>query len=240
MGKIYSREQIAPCVCKLLQLLPGSKSSSGTGFFLFSEQDLYLISASHVVSDLREDAQIIVSDENDKPVILSWYHLTGSSNLPVWDTHSEADISILKLSPDPSTLENHLKGRFLPIDLFPSVEEPPNRDLILTSVGFPLGLGTSGYFSPLTYESKASSGLLTLKRADTHTLCTFFILQDPTIGGYSGCPIFDLSIIKIGAMTTTGGGTICYGITHGTLSDATGGKLAAVTPSFYVHDLLRV
>jgi hypothetical protein len=41
-------------------------------------------------------------------------------------------------------------------------------------------------------------------------------------------------------MTTTGGGTICYGITHGTLSDATGGKLAAVTPSFYVHDLLRV
>ena len=238
MGRIYSREQIAPCVCELLQPYPEGKSSSGTGFFLFIHNDLYLISASHVVSDLRDDAQIIVSDESYKPVILSWHHLTGSSNLPVWDTHSEADIAILKLSPDQNTLENHLNGRFLPIDLFPIIKEPPNRDLILTSVGFPMGLGTSGYFSPLTFESKASSGFLTLNRADTFSPCTFFILQDPSIGGYSGCPVFDLSIIKLGTMTTTGGGTVCYGITHGTLSDETGGKLAAVTPSYYIHDLL--
>lgn len=34
MGKIFTREQIAPCVCNLRQNLPNGKTSSGTGFFL--------------------------------------------------------------------------------------------------------------------------------------------------------------------------------------------------------------
>lgn len=240
MGKIYTREQITPSVCNLRQPLPNSRFLSGTGFFLAAQQDLYLVSASHVASKLTREAEIIVSDASSRPVMLSWRHLIGSDSLPMWMNHSEADISILELSPDQETFDNHLKGRFLPFELFPSAKEPPNRDLILTSVGFPFLPGASGYFSPLTFESKASSGFLTLERSDTHTPCTFFILQDPSIGGYSGCPVFDLSIIKLGAMTTTGHGTVCYGITHGTISDQTGGKLAAVTPSYYIHGLISV
>ncbi len=198
MGMIYTREQIAPAVCNLKQPLLNGKFLLGTGFFLTAQGCLYLVSASHVANKLKEDAEVVVSDVNSRPVILSWHQLIGSDNVPNWKTHSEADISILELSPDQETIDDHLEGRFLPFELFPTAKEPPDRDLLLTSVGFPLGLGTSGYFSPLTFESKASSAFLTLKRFDTHTPCTFFILQDPSIGGYSGCPVFDLSIMKQG------------------------------------------
>jgi len=239
MGTIYNREQVSPSVCNLRQPLPGDKAKSATGFFLVVENRLYLVSASHVAKELKEDAEIVISDSRSKPIILTWGQLTGSHDVPCWKDHSEADMSIAELSPDKDTLAK-LEGRFLPLELFPCDIEPPNRDLVLTSVGFPLGLGTSGHFSPLTFESKASSALLTLDRFDTGTPCTFFILQDPSIGGYSGCPVFDLSVVKVGAITTTGCGTVCYGITHGTISDQTGGKMAAVTPSYYVHDLMEV
>lgn len=33
--------------------------------------------------------------------------------------------------------------------------------------------------------------------------------------------------------------TRCYGIMHGTISDDTGGKLAAVTPAYYLSDLIK-
>jgi hypothetical protein len=42
----------------------------------------------------------------------------------------------------------------------------------------------------------------------------------------------------VGSMTTTKEKTICYGIMHGTLGDSTGGKLAAVTPAYYLSHII--
>ena len=39
-------------------------------------------------------------------------------------------------------------------------------------------------------------------------------------------------------LKVNGNGTMVYGILHGTISDQTGGKLAAVTPSYYLFDLI--
>jgi hypothetical protein len=66
-------------------------------------------------------------------------------------------------------------------------------------------------------------------------------LESPSVGGYSGGPVFDLGYQIVGVMTTTTGSgkTICHGLIHGTISDDTGGKMAAVTPAFYLSDLLR-
>lgn len=114
-----------------------------------------------------------------------------------------------------------------------------SRDCELTSIGFPHGLGTSGMFSPLTYRSYASSGFITLNRFDIGTPCIFFLLENPSVGGYSGCPVFDLSYMVVGGMTVTKDKTRCYGIMHGTISDETGGKLAAVTPAYYLKDLIE-
>jgi hypothetical protein len=80
--------------------------------------------------------------------------------------------------------------------------------------------------------------LITLLRADTKTACDFYTLENPSVGGYSGGPIFDLGYIIVGAMTTNTGPTVCHGIMHGTISDTTGGKIAAVTPCSYVKDIV--
>ncbi len=69
----------------------------------------------------------------------------------------------MQLAPGPSIGEGLLPQRFLPLAMLCADKRAPSRDVILTSVGFPLGLGAVGYFSPLTSESKASSGLLTPK-----------------------------------------------------------------------------
>ena len=60
------------------------------------------------------------------------------------------------------------------------------------------------------------------------------------MGGYSGCPVFDLGYSTNGVMEITKGKTICHGIMHGTMSDNTDGKIAMVTPSFYLKDLIDV
>ena len=39
-------------------------------------------------------------------------------------------------------------------------------------------------------------------------------------------------------MTRTKEKTWCHGIMHGTMSDDTGGKIALVTPAFYLKDII--
>jgi hypothetical protein len=135
-------------------------------------------------------------------------------------------------------IEPHLVSRTLPLDHFQAQREPVSRDIELTSVGFPNGLGAQGMFSPLTYRSYVSSGLISLNRADTNTPCEFFLLENPSVGGYSGGPVFDLGIMIVGGMTTIKDRTCCLGLIHGTISDQTGGKLAAVTPSYYLQGFI--
>jgi len=196
------------------------------------------VTAAHVAADMKTSVHLVIGDENDQTFKIEWNQLTNEASIP-WQSHNEADISIVRIQPTETILPK-LKGRFLPATIFYTEKESPSRDVQLNSVGFPLGLGVEGYFSPLTFTSRGSSGFLTVKLADTKQPCTFFILENPSIGGYSGCHVFDLTIQKMGAMTTTAGhGTRCQGIMHCTINDNTGGKLAAVTPAFYLLDLIE-
>ena len=70
---------------------------------------------------------------------------------------------------------------------------------------------------------------------ENEVIIDFIILELPSIGGYSGGPLFDLGYIKSAVMTMTKEKTILYGIVHGTISDTTGGKLAAITPLKYLN-----
>ncbi len=71
--------------------------------------------------------------------------------------------------------------RFFPFDHFHIQKTPASRDIELTSVGFPNGLGAHGQFSPLTYRSYASSSFITFNRADTQIPCEFFLLENPSV-----------------------------------------------------------
>jgi len=142
--------------------------------------------------------------------------------------------------PSKDVINQFLSGHFLPKSLLSNEKQAPSRDIPLTVIGFPLGLGSSGTFSPLTKQTFSASDLFSYPRADNKKETTFFVLEDPSIGGYSGGPVFDISVYKLGAMTTTGGGTRLLGLIHGTISDETGGKLAAVVPSFFILETIEL
>lgn len=133
---------------------------------------------------------------------------------------------------------NLFQDRCFPYDHINDSDIPASRDDELTVIGFPHGLGVQGKFSPLTFRSYASSAFLTLPRADTKTPSDFFCLENPSVGGYSGGPVFDMGYEKMGCATATKEKTVLHGIVHGTMSDETGGKIALITPMLYIKDLI--
>lgn len=154
-----------------------------------------------------------------------------------WKHHATADLAVLKIVITQSNLA-YLSNRCFPYDHLNLSKDSVSRDFELIAIGFPNGLGVQGKFSPLTFRSYASSSFLTLNRADTHIPSEFFCLENPSIGGYSGGPVFDLGYMVVGAMTTTKEKTVCHGFMHGTMGDNTGGKIALVTPAYYLADIL--
>lgn len=238
MAQIFPLELLTNTVLNLRQEISPGKFSVGTGTFIAHGDNLYIWTAEHIAKDMKLDCQIIVKGANDTPVTLTIEDLTQqNSNIP-WVTHSEADISVLKLNPKPNLMATTLLNRFLPSDNIYKEKKAVDRNTQLTVIGFPLGLGAIGYFSPLTFRTHASSGLLSLSRFDNGKPCTFIVLENPGVGGYSGGPVIDISIIQNMGMRITGGGTMIHGILHGTISDQSGGKLAAVTPSYYLFDII--
>lgn len=236
MGQIFTADQLSFSVINLRKEVSHNKEIVGTGSFIQARSGLYILTASHVAKNMDKTSKIVISDMENKPISFELSELTDSIN---WIHHSIADMAILELNLNDEQQNNQFKGRFIPINMISNDKVALPRNIQLTTIGFPLGLGVVEYFSPLTFRTFASSGLITLNRFDTGTPQTFIILENPSIGGYSGGPVYDLSIYDQGNIKTTGEGTIMHAIIHGTLSDDTGGKLAAVTPTFYLFDLLN-
>jgi len=216
---------------------PYIKPFSGTGFFIYNNKnDLYLVTAAHVAQNISNNSWVILKGPSDVPIKLKLVDIVGSKNIS-WVIHPTADIAVVKLRPSEKINNNYLQQRFLPLELCLKELVSPPRDVQLTIMGFPLGLGVDKNFSPLTLHTKASSGLVEMNRFDTGIKSTFFLCEDPSLGGYSGAPCFDTSIYTIGSMTTTGGGMKIYGLIHGTISQ--GGGLTAVVPIKYLFDILQ-
>lgn len=228
---IFKRDELFKYVCNFRTLNDNGTHDVGTGFFVSHNNLLYLITATHVAVKTAENTTITLSD-----------HLGKSTEFKLSDVASEfyfqhkvADICLYKIKAEHSEL---FKDRGFPSNQIHYPETPPSRDIELTSIGFPQGLGIVDYFSPLSYRSHAASSFINFNRFDKNQNCTFFVLENPAMAGYSGCPIFDMGYVIYGKMTIEGEQTTCYGIMHGTLFDATGGKIAAVTPSYYLMNLL--
>ena len=208
----------------------------GTGCFIEKGGTPYLVTAEHVKSDVLPDSIIVFGDYNSN----CYYVPLSNIALGQWLIHPIADLSAIKL--DIAKLDEKFSNRFFPITQVDNSQKPISRDLTLTVAGFPSGLGTaytgSSKFSPLTFRSFASSSYMTLQRADKPINSDFFCLENPAMGGYSGGPVLDLGYEKTPLMLQEYGETRLLGFIHGTQSDNTGGKIAYVTPSYYLHTLL--
>jgi S1-C subfamily serine protease len=230
-----TRDQTFQVVLNLRTPVGSGRETVGTGIFVVKDENQpFILTATHVAKSCTAATQVVISDAASKGQSFPLTHFNAAL---AWKHHPVADVSVLPVVPHSSVVP-HLSGRFFPAAQLEFGTAPPSRDAYLTAVGFPHGLGAVGHFSPFTFRSHASSALITLPRFDTNTPSDFFTLENPSVGGYSGGPVFDLGYIVVGAMTTTTGPTKCLGIMHGTIADDTGGKIAAVTPCSYVAALL--
>lgn len=208
---------------------------TGTGTFIVLGKFPCIVTAAHVSKFMDLTSYVLLQDESGKAIRLN---LTDLSKPIKWIYHPVADLAILLLNPNDSLLNKYLKRRFISLQMIDTSQVALPRGRQLQILGFPLGLGTDGYLSPLTYKSYPSSDYITLKRADTKTLQTFIILENPSVAGYSGGPVFDSNETILGGLHIRNGGIKLRGFIHGTISDLTGGKLTAMTPAFYLRDFL--
>ncbi len=216
----------------------------GTGFFVTSKNQ-YLVTASHVAKFISPKSFLTMRNPGDVPVSLSFKELFPGKTVLPWHFHSEADVAVLVLPLNDKTIQ-FFQGRFLALDMLKAEEAAPQRERPLVVMGFPLALGTKGRFSPLTVEAKAASGLLRMNRFDTDTEATFFVLDKPSIGGYSGAPVYlmpwpysdgpGLTFPEVGSPEAN---PKCVGLVHGTKGDNTGGKLAVIVPSIYIVNTIK-
>jgi S1-C subfamily serine protease len=234
-SKIYTADELATTVVNLRKEVSPGQEKTGTGSFVHKGNDIYIVTATHVSKSMDSSAYVIIQGKNNTPLKIQ---LNKLANPVKWIEHPEADLSIIKLNPE-KEIVNHLQGRFINYEIIDTSRTPVSRNIQVTIIGFPLGLGAKGHFSPLTYRTFPSSGFISLLRADSKTQQTFIIMENPSIGGYSGGPVYDLSIIESGNLTMTGSGTKLLGFIHGTISDETGGKLSAITPAYYLSDLMK-
>lgn len=215
------------------------ENTFGTGFLIIKNDHLYLVTADHVSKILKIDSPITIRKQGDKPLTLKLSDLVGQSKLN-WIVHHEGDVAVLHLKPI-KEIRKYLQHHFLPSKILIGEKSAPPRSMILTVLGFPLALGVEKVFSPISRETKAASGLLELKRADIHKPSIFFIIQDPSIGGFSGAPLFDTGLpysTEKAAIYFDKREVRIVGLVHGTISDNTGGKMGAIVPSYYIVETL--
>ena len=69
----------------------------------------------------------------------------------------------------------------------------------------------------------------------------YFITQDPSVGGFSGGPVFDrrLPYTDTGKMIIVSGKPKLVGLVHGTLPDKTGGKFGAMVPGYLILETIN-
>jgi len=228
-------EGLVPCVVFLIQDVPdGGQAHTGSGFLVRDGDIPMLVTASHVASALGKYWTMIMTGKDGKAV-------TAKTSGITWSISPTADVACAVLPIETAADRTTLLSRCLPIEILSARPIPPERDIPLTIMGYPLGLGASGYISPLSLESKAASGLITLPRFDNGKLATFILLQDPSIGGLSGGPVFDTgkSYFAGGRQMTVREGVSVVGLIHGVISDDTGGKFAAVVPSTEIVNLIH-
>jgi hypothetical protein len=217
--------------------IPTKEQSSGTGFFVSDNSHSFLVTAHHVAKTMSINSLVVLQDEKDRPITIPFSKLIKTNSLQ-WTMCNDADIAILKLSLN-SDIIKIMNGHFLQLSLIDDTLRSPILTKSLLTIGFPLNLINAERFSPILKESKPVSGLLNLQRFDTISISTFYLLDSPSIEGYSGAPVFEPPDNYLTNDLILGGRWACVGLIHGTIADKTGGKLGAVVPSYYIIETIK-
>jgi hypothetical protein len=217
-------------------LIPALKTVSGSGMLVANGKRYFIITAKHVAVEMGTNCEMIIGGANKGPVTFFLGSLTTQTG-GRWYNHPIADLSVCPIMPTTQPEIDFLNSKAAPLYFLNSDTNPPPRDFSMTAYGFPLNFGVYVQFVPLIRETKASSESL----MDTNGY--FYLLQDPSVSGYSGGPLIQVGGAR---MVTTPGGMIpvneqptCWGFVSGTYPDETGGKMCRIVPSYYAIQLIN-
>jgi hypothetical protein len=236
VDSLLDLQKLSDLTVMLYQPTTDTSAETGSGTIINHNGRLYLLTASHVAKEMKNDAKILFRLGGDKPEILDLLRITPKNALE-WKHHPTADIALIELIPSNERQRDRLNRNSFPSNSVNWGKNLPQRDADLTFLGYPVIDMDLEHFSPLVFTGYLSSGLITQKRYDTKTKCNFFYLNVPSIQGCSGSGVY-YSVKKAGYYFGEKK-TWMIGIVHGTQGDNTGGKLAAVTPSYYIFELLE-
>lgn len=207
----------------------------GTATIISDSNRYFLATASHVSDAIKGDCNLVFRGKNDTPIFVPLKQFL-SQKFGKWINHYEADISIIELIPFDKSSKERLINWSFPFSQIMGTKQAVMREVNVITIGFPVITKIRQHFSPLTFNSFFSSGLITLDRADTKKPSIFQLLENPSVQGYSGGPVI-IGISRPG-LTLGPSQTVLVGVVHGTFYDNTGGKLAMITPTFYLSEMI--
>jgi len=135
-----------------------------------------------------------------------------------------------------------MRKNFVSFEALNILLEAPIREREVTVYGFPLSLGirTGKYISPITKTSKPSSGLIEFPTGDNKKLSTFFLLDDPSVSGFSGGPVLELpQLIGTSVKAVWVNVHRIMGLVHGSVLDKTMTGFAAIVPSRFIKETIE-
>lgn len=223
------------------QQFPLKAQISGTGFIVNKDLDNFLVTAQHVALGMtsstilqfrgRSEAKISVKLDDIKKAGSRWYY------------HPTADVAVLPLN---LSAANNMNSEFSVFDFWNLIDSgiAPNRFEDIIVAGFPLGLGISyNAVSPISKRVRVASDMVILNRFDTGKPNHFFLLDDPSVSGFSGGPVihFNKSIESLDKKSYLPGSIFVLGLVHGTLNDPKdrAGRFAAIVPSNIIVETIN-
>jgi len=206
-------------------------SITGSATIVKKGEVYYLLTAAHIAKDMKSNSLAVFIKEDGKPYKKNLVGISKNGKLS-WQYHPSADIAILQIIAPNEFLKSFYQKWAFPQDQIITNHELFSMDAELTFFGFPIWDLSGQYCSPIVFEAKRSSKLITTLRADDKTKANdFFFISNPGIGGASGSGVY-YSVQK--ASYFGGDKTFMIGIIHGTQTDQSGGKLGIVTPTSYL------
>lgn len=205
----------------------GSFDIATGSFILDKSGNPYMVTALHAAKGFNAGTCIeLANDRGIKPSVFNLMDISLSSHR----YSSIADLAVFPLKNISPPSKKIFTNRFLaPSAIKGDISKPVNREIQLTVVGFPNGLGhdNKGNLVPLTYRTYASSDYMELKDPDFSSPLTVFALEDSSLGGYSGAPVYDLDSKDNGI----------YGFIKGNLKVGDG-SISIVTPAEFARYLM--
>jgi Trypsin len=217
----------------LLREVSGGKERHGTGFILTFNESYYLVTAKHV-AELLHTNKTEISFRSPLKKAVTFPISAFIKDKPISRSNNQSDFFIMKLEPHDKMTISILEKSALNMKIIANNRNSFDRNVDVVVFGYPLY--DLENFSPITFKSNFSSGLMNIRMQGLQKPCFCYLLENPSMAGFSGGPVF--AGVKDRSTLSTNG-TYIVGIVTGTTQDKTGGKFAVITPTFHLLDLLK-